>query len=129
VVDVNRSVPTLLGIMIVLMVAVLVVLIYDLKVTAGLASGKIVVGTVGGRLISGVDGPVARTGMVAAPGSESPRVGRKTPPVAAQQARGRQGQALRANRRAWERRGTPGGSPKADPGRAPGRADSRRGAK
>ena len=51
----SRSVPTLLGIMIILMVVMLVMLIYDYRLTSGLASGATVVGTVGGQLLSGVD--------------------------------------------------------------------------
>ena len=53
----SRSVPTLLGIMIILMVVMLVLLIYDYRLTSGLASGAAVVGTVGGQLLTGVDQP------------------------------------------------------------------------
>lgn len=52
----NKSVPTLLGIIIILLVVVLVVLIYDYKLTSGLATGR-VAGTVGGQLLTGVQQP------------------------------------------------------------------------
>lgn len=53
----NRSVPTLLGIMIILMVAVLVILVYDYRLTSGLAAGHVVVGTVGGQILTQVEQP------------------------------------------------------------------------
>jgi len=53
---VNKSVPTLLGIIIILLVVVLVVLIYDYRLTSGLATGR-VAGTVGGQLLTGVEQP------------------------------------------------------------------------
>jgi len=59
---VNKSVPTLLGIIIILMVVVLVVLIYDYKLTSGLATGR-VVGTVGGKMMTGVEPPTEEIGI------------------------------------------------------------------
>jgi len=54
---VNKSVPTLLGIVIILLVIVLVVLVYDLRMTANLAAGNVPVGTVGGQLLTGTETP------------------------------------------------------------------------
>ena len=56
-VGVNKSVPTLLGIVIILLVIVLVVLVYDLRMTANLAAGNVPVGTVGGQMLTGVEAP------------------------------------------------------------------------
>ncbi len=56
----NRTVPTLLGVIIILMVGTLVLLIYDYKLTSGLASGNSVVGTVGGEMLTGVDQPTTQ---------------------------------------------------------------------
>ncbi len=53
----NRSVPTLLGIVIILLVIVLVVLVYDTRMTANLAAGNVPVGTVGGQILTGVETP------------------------------------------------------------------------
>jgi hypothetical protein len=58
----NRTVPTLLGVIIILMVGVLVLLIYDYKLTSGLAMGNSVVGTVGGEMLTGVDQPTTQIG-------------------------------------------------------------------
>ena len=51
----NKSVPTLLGIVIILLVIVLVVLVYDLRMTANLAAGNVPVGTVGGQMLTGTE--------------------------------------------------------------------------
>lgn len=53
----NKSVPTLLGIVIILLVIVLVVLVYDLRMTANLAAGNVPLGTVGGQLLTGTETP------------------------------------------------------------------------
>lgn len=53
----NRSVPTLLGIVIILLVIVLVVLVYDTRMTANLAAGNVPVGTVGGQILTGTETP------------------------------------------------------------------------
>jgi len=47
----------LLGIVIILLVIVLVVLVYDLRMTANLAAGNVPVGTVGGQMLTGVEAP------------------------------------------------------------------------
>lgn len=59
----NRSVPTVLGIIIILMVAALVMLIYDYKLTVELASGSTLVGTVGGRLLTAAEQSTEQPGM------------------------------------------------------------------
>ena len=51
----NKSVPTLLGIVIILLVVVLVVLIYDYKMTSEIVAGGVAVQTTGGRALTGVD--------------------------------------------------------------------------
>lgn len=51
----NKSVPTLLGIVIILLVVILVILIVQYQVTKGLGEGKQVTGTVGGEILTGVE--------------------------------------------------------------------------
>lgn len=53
----NKSVPTLLGILIILMVVVLVVLVINYRITKGLGEGQRVVGTAGGELLTGEEAP------------------------------------------------------------------------
>ena len=53
----NKSVPTLLGIVIILLVVVLIVLMYSLRMTQAIGRGERVVGTVGGELITGEQAP------------------------------------------------------------------------
>ena len=53
----NKSVPTLLGIVIILLVVVLVVLVYNYQLTQKLGSGATVVGTRGGEMLTGVQMP------------------------------------------------------------------------
>ena len=53
----NKSVPTLLGIVIILLVVVLVVLIVNYRLTQGLGRGERVVGTVGGEILTGEETP------------------------------------------------------------------------
>ena len=53
----NKSVPTLLGIVIILLVVVLAVLIVNYRLTQGLGRGERVVGTVGGDLLTGEESP------------------------------------------------------------------------
>jgi hypothetical protein len=54
---VNKSVPTLLGIVIILLVVLLIVLMYNLRMTQAIGRGERVVGTVGGELITGEQAP------------------------------------------------------------------------
>ncbi len=53
----NKSVPTLLGVAVLLLVVVLVVLIYNIQLTKQLGVGASVVGTVGGEKLTGVEQP------------------------------------------------------------------------
>jgi hypothetical protein len=55
--EVNKSVPTLLGILIILVVVVLVVLIYNIKLTNQLATGGTPTGTLGGQILTGEKAP------------------------------------------------------------------------
>lgn len=53
----NKSVPTLLGIVVILLVVVLVVLVVNYRLTKGLGEGQRVVGTVGGEMLTGEKAP------------------------------------------------------------------------
>ncbi len=53
----NKSVPTLLGIVIILLVVILVVLVVNYQVTKGIGEGGRVVGTVGGEVLTGEEAP------------------------------------------------------------------------
>ncbi len=53
----NKSVPTLLGIVIILLVVILVVLVVNYQVTKGIGEGGRVVGTVGGEMLTGEEAP------------------------------------------------------------------------
>lgn len=102
----NKSVPTLLGIVILLLVVVLVVLIYNYKMTQEMSKGGIPVGTVGGEKLTGVEAPKEVIDASTVLGSKEPEVEKTTlPPGAAS----RQGQ--RAGERGMGgRRGPAGGS-------------------
>jgi hypothetical protein len=69
---VNKSVPTLLGIVIILLVVVLVVLIYNYKMTQELGAGGTVVGTVGGEALTGVEAPEEEIGTSEVLGAREP---------------------------------------------------------
>jgi len=62
----NKSVPTLLGILVLLVVAVLVVLIYNIKLTNQLGQGLTPTGTVGGEVLTGAKAPTEE--LAPAPG-------------------------------------------------------------
>lgn len=110
----SRSVPTLLGIMIILMVVMLVMLIYDYRLTSGLASGATVVGTVGGQLLTGVD--QADEQIAQGQASRSPRAGaQSTDATGMQREHGALRPAMEARQRATQRRG-----------QQPGRTESHR---
>lgn len=53
----NKSVPTLLGIVIILLVVILVVLVVNYQVTKGIGEGGRVKGTVGGEILTGEEAP------------------------------------------------------------------------
>ena len=56
----NKSVPTLLGVAVILLVVVLVVLLYNIQLTKQLGNGLSVVGTVGGEKLTGVEQPTTQ---------------------------------------------------------------------
>ena len=68
----NKSVPTLLGIVIILLVVVLVVLVYTYRMTQELSAGGQVVGTVGGRVLTGVETPEEEIGASEVLGAREP---------------------------------------------------------
>ncbi len=53
----NKSVPTLLGVAVILLVVILAVLFYNIKLTRELGEGATVVGTIGGEQLTGVEQP------------------------------------------------------------------------
>jgi hypothetical protein len=59
----NRSVPTLQGIGVILLVVILVVLIYNIQLTKQLGAGASAVGTVGGEKLTGVEQPKVLIGQ------------------------------------------------------------------
>ncbi|MCJ7750492.1 MAG: hypothetical protein MUQ65_05290 [Armatimonadetes bacterium] len=68
----NKSVPTLLGIVIILLVVLLVVVIYQYKLTQRLALGERVVGTIGGEALTGVEAPKEDIGISEVLGAREP---------------------------------------------------------
>ncbi len=70
----NKSVPTLLGIVIILLVVLLVVVIYQYKLTQRLALGERVVGTIGGEVLTGVEAPKEDIGISEVLGAREPAV-------------------------------------------------------
>ncbi len=70
----NKSVPTLLGIVIILLVVLLVVVIYQYKLTQRLALGERVVGTIGGEALTGVEAPKEDIGVSEVLGAREPEV-------------------------------------------------------
>jgi len=67
----NKSVPTLLGILIILVVVVLIVLVYNIKLTQQLGTGATPTGTIGGEILTGEEAP--RTMLPpAGPGKSQP---------------------------------------------------------
>ena len=68
----NKSVPTLLGIVIILLVVLLVVVMYQYRLTQKLAEGERVVGTVGGELLTGVETPKEDIGVSEVLGAREP---------------------------------------------------------
>ncbi len=68
----NKSVPTLLGIVIILLVVVLVVLIFNYQLTQKLGAGGTVVGTVGGKALTGVEPPQEEIGTSEVLGAREP---------------------------------------------------------
>jgi hypothetical protein len=108
----NKSVPTLLGIVIILLVVVLAVLIVNYKVTKGLGEGQQVVGTVGGEVLTGQETPDEVIDASTVLGSREPEPAEKVTLTPEQQRRmsDRRGDA---EQRRQERSGggAPGGEP------------------
>jgi hypothetical protein len=101
----QKNVPTLLGILILLVAVVLVVLIYNIKLTQELGVGGRATGTIGGEMLTGEDAPTTYT-----TNPEQAGGGQGTVAGADQQAqpqRGRQGQS--ASTRATGSSGRRGG--------------------
>lgn len=93
----NKSVPTLLGIVIILLVVVLVVLWFNYKMTQQLGAGQTAVGTRGGELLTGVQAPKEEIGTGEVLGAQQP----KTEPQLSPTLRS----GTRAGRMAAERQG------------------------
>jgi hypothetical protein len=94
---VNKSIPTLLGIVIILLVVVLVVLIFNYQLTQKLGAGETVVGTVGGKALTGVEPPKEEIGTSEVLGAREP----ESQPVLSPALR----PGTRAGERAAERQG------------------------
>ena len=89
----NKSVPTLLGIVIILLVVLLVVVTYQYRLTQKLSEGERVVGTVGGELLTGVETPDEEIGVSEVLGSREPESEAKSiPPEAIEHRAERQDQ-------------------------------------
>ena len=119
----SRSVPTLLGVMILLMVVMLVVLIYDFKLTSELATGGAVVGTVGGQLLTGVEQSeeaISASEALGRQGTKSkplPPTGARKAPAKTQKMMGRAEQRSRRGQMARRDNGRgPGGGEKQEAG-------------
>ncbi len=107
----NRSVPTLLGILILLVVVVIVVLLYNIQLTKHLGEGGTAMGTIGGQALTGVEAPKELpqgAGVDTTPESRSLTREQQQRRIAGQQRRGPEA----AGRRGGQRRGgarRPGG--------------------
>lgn len=109
----NKSVPTLLGIVIILLVVVLIVLMYNLRMTQAIGRGERVVGTVGGELITGEEAPKEFIEETSALGGEPDRPEPRPSPAMREGSRAREGRRAgpeqRGQRRsAGEGEATPG---------------------
>ncbi len=102
---VNRSVPTLLGIVIILLVVLLVVVIYNYKLTQRLGAGERVVGTVGGEALTGVEAPKEEIGVGEVLGAREPEAEPQLSPAYRPEAQERR-QAARQQREGQRREGT-----------------------
>jgi hypothetical protein len=112
---VNKSVPTMLGIVIILLVVVLVVLFINYRTTQAIGRGERIVSTVGGELLTGEEAPrefidetsaTSRTPEVEA--KQSPMV---TDPVARERQQERKAQIDERRRAAQEGETPPGPMP------------------
>jgi len=78
---VNKSVPTLLGIVIILLVVVLVVVVFNYRLMAKLGAGEEVVGTAITETLTGVDLPEEKIGVGEVLGSREPQVEAQPAPM------------------------------------------------
>lgn len=108
----NKSVPTLLGIVIILLVVVLIVLMYNLRMTQAIGRGERVVGTVGGELITGEQAPDEFIDETSALGGDVNRPEPTTMPREARSGDRRQAaEGRRGQRRAAGETAEPPGTP------------------
>jgi hypothetical protein len=105
----NRSVPTLLGILILLVVVVIVVLVYNIQLTKQLGEGGTAMGTVGGQALTGVEAPKELPQGAGVPTAPEAR------PLTREQ---QQRRAVQQERRGPEARGRRGGQQRGGAGRA-----------
>lgn len=112
----NKSVPTLLGIAIILLVVVIVVLVYNIKLTQDLVKGGSVVGTVGGRTLTGEQTPTEEISPYEAMGRQASEAKPVATPRQAQREGGRVPAARPEGQGRRGARGAPG-TPGAGPGR------------
>jgi hypothetical protein len=111
--EMNKSVPTLLGIIIILLVVVLAVLVVNYKVTKGLGEGQTVTGTVGGQVITGTEAPKENIEGSTVLGSRQPE------PVEPTQVSPEQQQRMTENREKMEERREEGAPGRKAPGGGP----------
>ena len=105
----NRSVPTLLGIVIILLVVLLVVVIYQYKLTQRLALGERVVGTIGGEALTGVEAPEEDIGVSEVLGAREPEAETQVSPAARPEAQERRlARRAATEQRREERQAAPG---------------------
>jgi hypothetical protein len=112
---VNRSVPTLLGIVIILLVVVLVVLVYNMRMTQAIGRGERVVGTVGGELLTGEEAPEEFIEETSALGREPDRPEPRPSPTMREGSRAREGRRAGEERRAQRRSAGEGEAPPGSP--------------
>ena len=91
----NKSVPTLLGIVIILLVVMLVVLVFNYKLTQQLGTGATVVGTQSTKTLTGVTPPMEEISPSEVLGAQKPQVQPKLSPALQP--------GTRASKRAMER--------------------------
>ena len=96
----NKSVPTLLGIVIILLVVVLVVLLINYRVTQGISRGERVTGTVGGELLTGEEAPDEFIDETSALGGDADRPEPRPSPGVREGRRRQGGPERRGERRA-----------------------------
>lgn len=107
----NRSIPTLLGLAIILLVVILVLSIYTMTIMSRMAQGEKVVGTVATKALAGGETPVAEPSASEVL-SERMTEREVVSPTEVQKQQERSGQVVeRQTRREEEMRGTEVGEP------------------